>query len=82
MVVPKMKTKVEMPYLFLVLESGRKKVAMGFWKDNIRQCNQMNILSIGNEPGDVSPAQLQFSEIYFQYFIPVGDRTFAAFELE
>lgn len=35
-VVPRMKMKLEMPYLFMVLESGRKKVSVGFWRDNMR----------------------------------------------
>lgn len=38
-VVPKMKTKIELPSLELVLESARKSVSIGFWRDNVRQCS-------------------------------------------
>jgi len=37
-VVPKMRVKLEMPCLFLVLESARKKISIGFWRDNCREC--------------------------------------------
>ena len=39
-VVPKMRTKVELPTLNLVLESARKSISIGFWRDNVRQVTQ------------------------------------------
>ena len=40
------------------------------------------MLKIGDGEGEVSPSVLGFSEIYFQYFIDLGDFTFAAFPIE
>ena len=39
-------------------------------------------MKIGDGDGEISPSKLHFNEVYFQYFIPVGHRVFAAFELE
>jgi len=77
-----MRTKVEMPLLTLVLESARKSITVGFWRDNQRECSQQEILKIGTEEGCVSPADLGFGEIYFQYFISIGHREFIAFPIE
>ena len=81
-VVPRIRPRIEMPYLFLVLESARKKLSIGYWRDNIRECKQVDILKIGEGDGEISPNKLHFNEVYFQYFIPVGHRQFVAFELE
>ena len=80
--VPRIRNKIELPFLFLVLESSRKQISIGFWHDNIRQCKQVDILNIGSGEGQISRDRLGFDEIYFQYFVPVGYRTYAAFELE
>jgi len=39
-------------------------------------------LTIGEGEGDISPKDLGFQEVYFQYFVPIDHRTFAAFPLE
>ena len=80
--IPRARTKIDMPCLNLILESGRKKVSIGFWKDGMRDCSEQRILSIGTEEGDTSPDVLGFSEIYFQYFIQIDHRKFVAFPIE
>ena len=52
------------------------------WQDNRRECQSVTVLKIGENEGEISPSVLGFSEVYFQYFVPVGERTFAAFPLE
>ena len=44
----------------------------------------MNILKIGDKEseGEISATTLGFSEIYFQYFIDLGNFTFAVFPIE
>ena len=81
-VVPRMRPRIEMPFLYLVLESARKKLSIGYWRDNMRECKQVDILKIGEGEGETSPSKLHFNEVYFQYFINVGHRQFVAFELE
>ena len=81
-VVPKMRTKIELPSLNLVLESARKSISVGFWRDNVRQCSQQEILKIGEGEGEINPTELGFKEIYFQYFIAFGHRTLIAFPIE
>lgn len=71
-----------MPCLYLVLESARKKISIGYWRDNCRECGQVDILKIGEAPGEVSPSKLGFSEVYFQYFVPIEHRTFVAFPID
>jgi hypothetical protein len=74
--------KIEMPFINLVLESNRKEISIGFWKKNTRDCHSKRILTIGEGEGDISPKVLGFSEVYFQYFVAIDHRTFAAFPLE
>ena len=80
--VPRIIVKVEMPYVNLVLENQRKHISIGFWKENTRECLERRILSIGEGAGEISPSILGFQEIYFQYFVWVDHRTYAAFPLE
>ena len=71
-----------MPCLNLVFERSRTKISIGMWRDNIRHCAEKLILDIGTGEGQTSPEALGFSEVYFQYFIPLAHRTFVAFPLE
>ena len=57
--------KIEMPFINLVLESNRKEISIGFWRENIRDCHSKRILTIGEGEGDISPKVLGFSEVYF-----------------
>ena len=73
---------IKMPRLNLVFESQRKVISIGMWQDNRRECQSVTVLKIGENEGEISPSKLGFSEVYFQYFVPIGERTFAAFPLE
>ena len=64
-VVPRAVPKLQMPEAMLVLESGRKKISIGTWRDNIRECSAKLILTIGEAEGEISPERLGFSEVYF-----------------
>ena len=48
----------------------------------MRECHAVSLLKIGDREGEISPTTLGFSEVYFQYFIPISHRTFAAFPIE
>ena len=81
-VVPKANVKVELPQLTLVMESGRKTIALGYWKDKSRQCQLKPLLKIGSGEGEVSAETLGFDEVYFQYFVRLNGRVFLAWRLE
>lgn len=74
--------KIELPCTNLVLESNRKEISIGFWRENVRDCQSKKVLTIGEGEGETSPSVLGFQEIYFQYFVAIDYRTFAAFPLE
>ena len=80
--MPRANIRIPMPAVNLILESQRKQISIGFWRDNIRECTAVSLLKIGDREGEISPALLGFSEVYFQYFIPIAHRTFAAFPIE
>lgn len=71
-----------MPRVNLILERSRKSFYLGYWRENQRELKTQPILKIGDGEGEVSPAELGFSEVYFQYFIDLGDNRFAVFPIE
>ena len=81
-VIPRAVPKLQMPQAMLILESGRKKISIGTWRDNIRECTAREILKIGDGEGEISADRLGFSEVYFQYFVHIENRTFVAFPIE
>ena len=81
-IMPRANIRIPMPAVNLIFESQRKHISIGFWRDNIRDCTAQSLLKIGDREGEISPAQLGFSEVYFQYFIPIAYRTYAAFPIE
>lgn len=42
---------LEMPTAYLVLEKGRKEISLGVWKEKVRHCGTIKLLSIGTEEG-------------------------------
>lgn len=76
-----MQVRLEMPRVTLVLESNRRQISLGFWRDNMRECGARKILDIGDGEGQIPASVLGFSEIYFQYFIQIESRKFIAFSL-
>lgn len=76
-------TKVSQPSATLVLESKRTNIELGFWKRDTRGLNTRRLLKIGDGTnGTVSSTELGFSELYFQYVIQTGPRTFYAWPME
>jgi hypothetical protein len=49
----------------LVLESNKKEISIGFWKEDFGECESIKILTIGESEGEVSPSKLGFEQIYF-----------------
>ena len=49
----------------LVLESNKKEISIGFWKEDFGECESRKILTIGESEGEVSPSKLGFEQIYF-----------------
>ena len=82
--IPRAMIKFEFPRVAILLERARKQFYIGFWRENVRQLHSQLILSIGDDEaqGQISAARLGFSEIYFQYFIDLGDGSFAVFPIE
>ena len=75
--------KIEMPKINLVLERNRNQIYIGYWHEDTRDLEAVSILKIGeNEAeGEISPSRLGFNEVYFQYFIDLGNFTFAVFAI-
>ena len=81
-VIPRFLPRVENPTLNLVLERSRKDIQLGIWRANRRQLKTKQLLKIGTGAGEISPEVLQFSEVYFQYFIQTEPTTFYAWPIE
>lgn len=71
-----------MPRINVILERSRRHIYLGFWRDNIRELQAVPLLKIGEGEGETSPTVLGFSEVYFQYFIDLGNFTYAVFPIE
>ena len=80
--IPQIIHEIEIPNVTLVLESSRKDIQIGMWKKGAKKLKVRKLLKIGSGEYDDSPDVLGFSEIYFQWLIPIDSYNFLAFPMK